>query len=89
MWGMDRSDGRVSRDRSGHRPHRQLGQALDVLAQARAASLPLTAKCSVKNEAWSSWLWKWCGVRTAEMIGTSVSSWTRISPVITASATKS
>jgi hypothetical protein len=60
-----------------------------VAAQAAAASLPLITKWSWKNLRWSSCSWKCCGVNTAEITGTPVSSYTRINPPITASATNS
>ena len=45
-----------------------------VAAQAAAASAPLTTKWSWKNFLCSSCSWKFCGVRTADMTGTLVSS---------------
>ena len=45
-----------------------------VAAQAAAASAPFTTKWSRKNFLCSSCSWKFCGVSTAEMTGTLVSS---------------
>ena len=63
--------------------------ASTVWAQARAASAPFSRRCAAKKARWVSCSWKWWGVRTAEIVGTPLSSWTRISPPITASATNS
>ena len=45
-----------------------------VLMQASAASVPFTAKCAWKYLRCSTCSWKWCGVSTAERIGTVVST---------------
>src|SRR5690606_12089967 len=60
-----------------------------VASTARAASAPFLTKCRVKYSTCSSCSWKLCGVSTTEKTGTSVSSWTRMRPSITAVATKS